>query len=126
MMPPVPMRMRCRLGAEPREQNFGARIGEAEQPVMLGEPVAVIAELIGETRQRDRFEWIASAGVAPPMIGDWSRTETGKAGHRSSSARLLLAAFLDGPARFLPTLEAAEDVRDRLQAHVLRHLCREC
>ena len=44
-----------RLGAEARQQHLGAGIGERGDGVVLGEPVAVIAELVGAARERERL-----------------------------------------------------------------------
>ena len=43
------------LRAEAREQDFGAGIGKRRDGVMLGEPVAVKAQLVGAARERERL-----------------------------------------------------------------------
>ena len=53
-MPPVPMRMRLGFRAEPGQQDFGAGIGETEEAVVLGEPIAMVAEAVGKLGQRNR------------------------------------------------------------------------
>ena len=44
-----------RFRAQASKQDLGARIGEGGDRVVLGEPVAVIAELVCAARQRERF-----------------------------------------------------------------------
>ena len=63
------------FGAQPREQHLGTGIGERSDRVVLGEPVAVVAELFDAARERERF-LDRAARVVAVMIGDWSRTES--------------------------------------------------
>jgi hypothetical protein len=44
-----------RLGAESCEEHFGTRVGERGDRVVLGQPIAVIAELVGAAGERQRF-----------------------------------------------------------------------
>ena len=53
--PPVPDAQALRLRAQARQQHFGAGIGERGDGMVLGEPVAVIAELVGAPRERERL-----------------------------------------------------------------------
>ena len=45
----------ARFRAQPCEQDLGARVGERRDGMVLGEPVAVIAQLVGAARERERF-----------------------------------------------------------------------
>jgi hypothetical protein len=40
-----------RLRTEPRQQDFRARIRQSEQSMMLGQPIAMIAQAVGQLRQ---------------------------------------------------------------------------
>jgi hypothetical protein len=44
-----------RLGAEPRQQDLGARVGERRNRVMLGQPIAVVAQLFDAAGEGERF-----------------------------------------------------------------------
>jgi hypothetical protein len=52
-----------RRGRDAREQDFGTGIGEGGDRVMLGEPVARVAEPVGRLRERHRFRDRPRGGV---------------------------------------------------------------
>ena len=54
------------LGGDPRHHDLGRGAGEPRRAVMLGEPVAAIAERVDMPRQLDRFQQRVARGDALP------------------------------------------------------------
>ena len=79
------------------DQGLRAGAGEHRSAVVLGNPVSVVAELVGEAREISVLA-SASAPVEPSEMGDWSRTETfALMVPRSWSAGVATASRSSGP-----------------------------
>ena len=87
--------MRSVAGGDRADQRLGARARQHRAAVVLGHPVAVIAQLVGQPREVERVG-SACGPVAPSEIGDWSRTDTS------------MAFMVEGP--FMATSTALRDV----------------
>ena len=61
--------IRARGGGNRADQHFGTVAGETRRSMMLGNPIARVAETIGKTREIDVLR-SASPAVEPSGIGD--------------------------------------------------------
>ncbi len=61
-------------GGDRPDQHLGAGARQHRPTVVLGHPVAVVAQPVGQPRQVDRLVQRTRYPVEPSEIGDWSRT----------------------------------------------------